>query len=215
MKDKIWGTMIFFTALFIAINLKIYLIFSIIIFLLCICEISENFQKAGGIWSSAAIVHSAGILLMTISMPENHLLFIMGVVIVNDAMAFVGGKYLNFSIFEKKIFPKTSPNKTWGGFLWGISGGMVFAFIFNSHLPMAPNVIFLMILTIFIESMAVFGDFLGSFIKRRAEIKDSGEGMFTGKWLLPGHGGVYDRFDAMAFTFGGVFLMRGVFGLLF
>ncbi len=104
---------------------------------------------------------------------------------IADSMAYFVG-----SAFGKhKLAPAISPAKSWEGFIAGIAGavaGAVFAGTIGAGLP-----VFLMIATGITGGIAaVTGDLFESALKRDAGIKDSGS-------ILPGHGGVLDRFDSI------------------
>ena len=107
---------------------------------------------------------------------------LFAVVFGSDTFAFVFGKNLK----GPKIAPKISPNKTWSGLL-----GAVIAPVIVLHLAFSPDNI--IIFTLFAGLLGVIGqagDFLESYLKRKAGVKDSGT-------LLPGHGGILDRIDAL------------------
>ncbi|GAV23468.1 phosphatidate cytidylyltransferase [Carboxydothermus pertinax] len=114
----------------------------------------------------------------------------------NDTFAyFIGKKY-----GRRKIAPNLSPNKSIAGALGGFLGALLVSIIYGKYfLPtMYLTLLPLAFITIFVAQL---GDFLESAIKRYAEVKDSGV-------ILPGHGGVLDRFD-------GVLLSAPVFYYLF
>jgi phosphatidate cytidylyltransferase len=104
------------------------------------------------------------------------------VVALTDSMAYFVGRAVG-----KRGFSPTSPKKTLegviGGVLFGTAGGLLFGeYLFQmSYLYLIP---FSFTISIF----AVFGDLFESYLKRRADIKDSGN-------ILPGHGGILDRVD--------------------
>lgn len=109
------------------------------------------------------------------------------------------GAYLIGSKFGKtKLFERISPKKTWEG----IIGGAIFAFIsafvislYFNGLTMPQWLIFAGIIVVF----GVYGDLVESWLKRKAGIKDSGT-------IMPGHGGLLDRFDSTLFAAPMVFL---------
>lgn len=120
-----------------------------------------------------------------------------------DTFAFVFG-----SIFGKmlptKLAPKTSPNKTVIGAIGGVIGGVVAALLvwvlstfagfpaFN-YSGKLPKWLVLIIIAIPTSILAQLGDLFESAVKRGCGIKDMGK-------ILPGHGGVLDRFDSMLFA---------------
>ena len=115
------------------------------------------------------------------------------IVFVGDATAyFYGRKY-----GRRPLWAKVSPKKTVEGALAGLVGSCIGAAIFTIvwHSLRQPPIEFTKIFffTIFGAPLAQGGDFLESFFKRVSGVKDSGK-------LLPGHGGLLDRIDGLAFT---------------
>jgi phosphatidate cytidylyltransferase len=121
--------------------------------------------------------------------PYRDLLFILFIVV----FSFDTGSYLTGLTFGKTpICRSISPKKTWEGAL----GGCVFACIGLLYIVWEQGYIiswYLLFVTIVTCSLALLGDFFESFLKRRAQLKDSGT-------LLPGHGGFLDRFDGIIFA---------------
>jgi phosphatidate cytidylyltransferase len=100
------------------------------------------------------------------------------------------GAYLSGTFFGKKqLFPRHSPKKTWEGFI----GGLVLALIAGFFLSELSDIVSLyswLVIALIISVCGTFGDLAESMFKRKAGVKDSGN-------LMPGHGGVLDRFDAV------------------
>jgi len=106
-----------------------------------------------------------------------------------DSAAFFGGTALG----KHKLFSRISPNKSWEGALFGF----VFA-IFTMLLAKLVVLDFLswsnvVVLGIIIGIIGQLGDLVESSIKRDAGVKDSSS-------IIPGHGGIYDRFDSLLFS---------------
>lgn len=106
----------------------------------------------------------------------------------NDIFAYLTGKLLG----KHKLFPRISPGKTIEGSL----GGLVFAIIamivfahYAEWLPKADGIGMAAIAVVF----GTLGDLSESMLKRQAGVKDSGK-------LIPGHGGILDRFDSVMFS---------------
>ncbi len=115
------------------------------------------------------------------------LLFIVG---LTDTFAYIGGKIIGGQLFKNSAFCPTSPNKTKEGVLIGI----VMATLFGSLVGLGVCGFFTSLFLSFIASfVSVFGDLYESFLKRSAEVKDSGN-------LFPGHGGILDRLDGYFFS---------------
>ena len=131
------------------------------------------------------------------------LLSILCVVWAADVFAYFFGRALGGKIIHQKLAPTVSPGKSWEGAIGGLFGVFVIAFGWM-HLEqtyqwpgtslfsaMMAHGYFLWVLSlIFLTSMSVVGDLVESLVKRSAGVKDSSN-------LLPGHGGVLDRLDAL------------------
>ena len=104
---------------------------------------------------------------------------------VNDSAAYLIGR----KVGKTKLFERLSPNKTWEGSLSGLLFSLLAAYglSYLDGMPSAPIMLGFGFTCVVFGS---FGDLLESRLKRAADVKDSG--MF-----LPGHGGFFDRFDAM------------------
>lgn len=117
-----------------------------------------------------------------------------------DVGAFTFGISLG-KIFPKKLFPEVSPKKTWIGFIGGVIMSIVSAYIlFKVGLLRFP-LIHSLILAAIMSVASVYGDLYESQWKRVYGVKDSGN-------LIPGHGGLLDRFDStlMAMPIGAIYL---------
>ncbi len=134
----------------------------------------------------------AGLLLSPSSFPDRHgIAFLLGAIIAtvaNDVGALVIGGWLG----SRPLAPKISPNKTWEG----LFGGAVFSILFSTvvvgsiHPWSASNAA---LLGVVVAVVAPLGDLCESLLKRDLGLKDMGR-------LLPGHGGVLDRVDALLFV---------------
>ena len=105
----------------------------------------------------------------------------------NDVFAYFGGK----SFGKHKLAPKISPKKTWEGFGFGFFGaavGFLIAFYASESYPLELGALVPAVLIVSIAGP--LGDISASRIKRIAGVKDSSS-------ILPGHGGLFDRFDSM------------------
>lgn len=111
------------------------------------------------------------------------LLWLMLVVIVTDIFGYFAGK----AIGGPKFWPKISPKKTWSGTVAGWIGAALVGWIFTLFTPAGLIIILLSMLISFAGQL---GDIAESALKRRMGVKDSST-------LIPGHGGLFDRFDAL------------------
>jgi phosphatidate cytidylyltransferase len=112
------------------------------------------------------------------------LLFSLLIVWVADSGAyFVGRKY-----GKNKLASLISPGKTIEGAAGALLLTTLFAFLFADYfsLPVEISLVYAIIITLF----SIFGDLFESYLKRAANLKDSGN-------IIPGHGGVLDRIDGI------------------
>ena len=133
----------------------------------------------------------------------NFLLSILVLVWVADIFAYGAGRTWGGRIVKRKLAPSISPGKSWEGVWGGMAGVLVLAFGWygadaawhpsspSLYYYLAENKLWLMALaTVWLAGMSVVGDLVESLVKRAASVKDS-------SGLLPGHGGVLDRIDAL------------------
>lgn len=93
---------------------------------------------------------------------------------------------------KHKLCPVISPKKTWEGAIGGILGSMILCLVFG--LIFMRHAIVICLIVGFLGSIiSMFGDLTASIFKRKMGIKDYGN-------LIPGHGGILDRFDSILFT---------------
>lgn len=123
---------------------------------------------------------------------QNVLLFTYLVVIIFDAFSQLTGQLFG----KTKLVPGISPNKTLEGFTGGIISTSIISGLFSGLLefPVVKTVV----LSLIISLSAFCGDLLASYCKRRFGIKDFSK-------ILPGQGGILDRFDS--FIFSGVIIL--------
>ena len=110
------------------------------------------------------------------------------IIAATDSFAFLIGR--NFAKqFFKEGFCATSPNKSWEG----VIGGVVRVTLIGSLIGLAFfDFINSFVISFGVSIASVFGDLFESYLKRKANVKDSGN-------ILPGHGGVLDRIDGYLF----------------
>lgn len=117
------------------------------------------------------------------------LLMLMGIVWIADVAAFFAGRVFG----RRKLAPSISPGKTWEG-VGGAAGAVALYYVLLQFSPGTEGAAFLqpagVVLFAVVTAAGIEGDLFESWIKRRAGAKDSGS-------LLPGHGGVLDRIDAL------------------
>lgn len=144
------------------------------------------------LWLGSVVIGGAGLSLLWLRFMTFYemwvVIFIVAVVIASDSFAYITGKTFG----GPKLIPSVSPGKTWSGaigglvgagcvggaIVWFLCGGLIAAFIGGALFSMVVGVV------------AQTGDLLESKLKRELGVKDSGK-------IIPGHGGVLDRFDAL------------------
>lgn len=131
-------------------------------------------------------------IVRIIVMPLGRYYILMPFVIafVSDTSAYLVGR----KIGKHKLAPTISPNKSVEGFIAGLVGAVVgmiiYALVLHLAFDFRVNYVFAIVYALVGSVGGVFGDLCFSVIKRQTGIKDYGN-------LIPGHGGVLDRFDSM------------------
>lgn len=123
--------------------------------------------------------------------------FILFLIWATDSGAYFIGKTFG----KKKLWPEISPNKTVEGALGGIASALVVGVVFYSIYPILDSLKQVLIIIIVVSTVGQLGDFVESAIKRHYSIKDSGN-------ILPGHGGILDRFDSLIFVMPVLYLLQ-------
>ncbi len=125
------------------------------------------------------------------------LLFVFVNTWLADTFAYAFGRMIG----GKKLAPVISPKKTWAGLIFSFPGGLIAAFMAKPFLP-DWSLFNLLALSLVATLFGQIGDLIESAIKRDCGIKDSSN-------LIPGHGGVLDRFDSFVIALPAVyFLLR-------
>lgn len=125
----------------------------------------------------------------------------LGIIWANDIFAYLVG----VTIGKHRLCERISPKKSWEGFIGGILGAIVVAFVAGYYL--GGNIYVWMGLGLVVALTGVAGDLVESLMKRSADVKDSGK-------IMPGHGGVLDRFDALFISVPFAFVYLLIVGLL-
>lgn len=167
----------------------------IILFLLAYTVLVRNkftFDDAGFIVLTVLYVGIGFYFLLETRMGLNgfsNILFAFFIIWATDTGAYFAGRAFG----KRKLWPDISPNKTIGGAIGGIITACIIAVIFHMIHPFPHSMVIVILVTIFASIVGQIGDLVESAFKRHYGVKDSGK-------LLPGHGGILDRFDSLLFV---------------
>jgi phosphatidate cytidylyltransferase len=158
--------------------------------------ISKPLRLVAGVW---ALWMTWLAVFQAKVMGINFLLSLFLLVWMADIAAYFAGRAFG----RRKLAPSISPGKTWEGVMGGLTGVLLMATVWlwvDAHLAVdslslyshlwALGPVSFVLGTVFMAAMSVVGDLVESLVKRSAGFKDSSQ-------LLPGHGGVLDRVDAL------------------
>lgn len=128
-----------------------------------------------------------------------------------SAVADTGAYFVGVAIGKHKMAPVISPKKSWEGLIGGIVSSLLVTFgvcmLYQNCFDVKVNTIAVLIATPIFVLIGVMGDLTASLIKRKCEIKDFGK-------LIPGHGGVLDRFDSILMISAALSVMLSTFPLI-
>jgi len=119
--------------------------------------------------------------------PKYLTIILISMIWVSDTFAYLFGSRIG----RTKLLERISPKKTWEGFIGGGLGTYILAFVFSKYFDQLPLMFWMLTATV-VWIIGTFGDLVESSIKRNYDVKDSGK-------LLPGHGGIFDRFDSFIY----------------
>lgn len=144
----------------------------------------------GHLWIGGSLILFLGLGWIDSSDAYDPLLIILLLVFtwVNDVAAYLTGTFLG----RRPLAPAVSPGKTWEGFISGIILTVVAGYIFFI-ITDERSALFWMVGGAIVSLGSAAGDLFESKMKREAGVKDSGN-------LIPGHGGILDRFDSLIFS---------------
>jgi phosphatidate cytidylyltransferase len=136
--------------------------------------------------------------------PEGLILFVVLVTAVFDIGSYFAGRGFGRRLMARNV----SPKKTWEGYIGGTITAVILASILSTFKAIFPlEFVQSVMVAVMISIMAPTGDLAESVVKRAMGVKDMGS-------LLPGHGGMLDRIDALLFVIPAAYMMFHVFGLL-
>jgi phosphatidate cytidylyltransferase len=135
------------------------------------------------IFSLGVQIAGYGLVHFRIDFGFTWLIWLVSIVVVTD----IAGYFVGKSIGGPKFWPAISPKKTWSGTIGGWIGAALVGVVFVMLTNASWTIILLSVVMSFAGQM---GDIAESALKRRQGVKDSST-------LIPGHGGLFDRFDAL------------------
>ncbi len=178
---------LFFSIVF---NSPVFHIISIIIVLIGFTELFKLFRNSGyegkyffSSFMAVFVILCIGFIIFS-RMDKNVVLFTVIMLSVFDGFSQISGQLLG----RKKMFPSISPSKTVEGFIGGAVMTLLNGFFLRSLID--KGIFEVLILTTGIMIFAFLGDTATSYYKRNYKVKDFSN-------LIPGHGGVLDRFDSL------------------
>ena len=178
------------------------------------CEFLRRYEKGqdappaqvfGSVFAVAVIPYAlssvASLRMLGGEMGRAYVLLPFLVAFITDAGAYFTGVFLG----KTRAFPRISPKKTVAGVVGGVISGVIVVFAFwlvlmQIHDGLSLPVVSLTLLGLAGAGATIFGDLVFSLIKRVAGIKDYGN-------ILPGHGGMLDRFDSLIIAAPVVYLL--------
>lgn len=194
-------------AVFAAYSIYIALMFTILISM----HETYNFKDISFIISMTLIIPMAlRTLILLRSLSENHGMFYVLIAILASWVADAGAYFAGTLFGKHKLCPKISPKKTVEGAVGGmvvnvivmIVCGVIFTHVYYSG-EVQANYISLALIGFVGSFISILGDLSFSVIKRTCKIKDYGQ-------VIPGHGGILDRFDSVIFTAPFVYLIAAI-----
>ncbi|MBD3626224.1 MAG: phosphatidate cytidylyltransferase [Rhodobacteraceae bacterium] len=135
------------------------------------------------IFFSAILIAGYGLVTFRSLNGVTWLFWMVIVVVVTDVFGYFAGRFIG----GPKFWPRVSPKKTWSGTVAGWIGAGLVGAIFLIYTTAGRDLIWISMLLSFASQM---GDVAESALKRRVGVKDSSN-------LIPGHGGLFDRFDGL------------------
>ena len=124
-------------------------------------------------------------------------MWLLIIVCSTDIFSYIFGNIIK----GPKIFPTLSPSKTYSGTFLGIIIGTISGILFSLSYLDLDNKYLLILFPLLISIASLLGDLFISKVKRNFKVKDSGN-------ILPGHGGLLDRYDSISFGLLAIFFIQ-------
>lgn len=185
--------------IFVLITIYNHILLIPILVLICILMLAEwyNITRTNKLFLIAGLIliptPIALLATLILNEPSSDLIWLFVVfLITTDSCAMIGGKIIK----GPKLAPIISPNKTWSGLFSAIICNCIAAIICQTFFDLTLANLSFIECIIFAALFSIIGqlsDLLVSVVKRKFKIKDTGN-------LIPGHGGLLDRFDSVILT---------------
>lgn len=143
---------------------------------------------------------SFNLIIITRNYDISYIIYLLLVTTITDTFALFTGKLIG----KNKLCPKISPNKTIEGFVGGVlMGTFVATAFYNTVISSSVSLVLVIFLTMILCLVGQLGDLVFSSIKRYYDVKDFSN-------LIPGHGGILDRFDSLIFVTLAFIILKGL-----
>ncbi len=186
--DRFWG--------FLPEQLTRYQVYFIFVMLMMVWTVLVKNRISFddiGVYTLASLYIGTGFHGMAAIRNGQEGLKLLGYVFVVVWATDVGAYMIGRKIGRHKLWPAISPNKTWEGSIGALICALVFASLYVMAIPTTLSKPKLISAVIFLSIAGQIGDLVESAYKRHYGVKDSGK-------ILPGHGGILDRFDSLLFV---------------
>lgn len=190
-------------------------LFTLFIIMIFMHEKVKFEQVALVAFISVCIPLAMGSLVFTRITFYEHGIFYIVFILVSAWIGDAGAYFIGTFFGKHKMAPTISPKKSWEGFFGGIVTSGIFGILMGyayewidylttgTH-NFAVNIWFMFVISLICSVLGVVGDFSASILKRQCMVKDFGH-------ILPGHGGVLDRFDSVLFVAPFVYLVLKIY----
>ena len=139
-------------------------------------------------------------LFMLRNLSLSHVAYLLLTIWFTDSFAYFGG--MKFG--RNKLSPNISPNKSIEGSVIGSVSSIAIALLFFFTTNIFSNLLVAIVVTLIVSVIGQFGDLIESAYKREYQVKDSSN-------LLPGHGGIFDRFDSVILSAPCLIILLNIF----
>lgn len=182
---------------------KLEIFVLLIIVLLALTVLTKNrftFDQAGFIILSSVYIGFGFHFFMYTRFLEQGLsllFFILILVWATDSGAYFAGRKFG----KNKLWPDISPNKTIEGAIGGVALAFLVGIVYTLFIPLFTSIVITLVFITVVSVSGQIGDLVESALKRHYSVKDSGQ-------VLPGHGGILDRFDSLIYVMPILYLLN-------